>query len=603
MATVTSEVSVDTLVESATSRGRSRHIVTALALLCIAVVYVVSIVRIHPTYLFGLTEDDGIYLSSAKALAEGRGYILPYLPGNPPATKYPILYPWMLSLVWRWNPSFPANLPLAISVSVAFGVAFLMAAFAFFSGLGGLGRKEALILTGFLAVHPLVMFFGASVLSEMPFAFFALASMSIADGALRPGGKLSRGAASGILAGLAALTRVLGFPIVAGILVAGLARRSWRQLTMFSLSVAPFAGMAAWNAVFSKKPASPISGVAGASLGWDHAWTFYTDYAGMWKLSVPDTNLFWLMLKNNAGMLLRQPADLLFGPTFVRDSMLGHILVMMAAVATIAGIVRLAREHGLRPIHTSLAFYIPILLLWNYPAANRFLLPFWPLVVAGAWIEARRLMQAVKSAFSRSESVQRKCLGFAVGVVAAALTCAVAENSLAGTRTVLMRTSDDRRTLMQAKQDCYDWIRSNAEPDARLIAYEDTATYLYTGRETVRPIVFTTDDFYDPQRLSKEASHMTDIAETIGARYWLFAADDYYREWPAATALEGSRSSELERDLPALFRAGSGTASVRSTVCLSAGCAFACGACVAPAVERPLISDVTTISAPARSER
>ena len=101
-----------------------------------------------------------------------------------------------------------------------------MAAFVFFSGLGGLSRKEALILTGFLAVHPLVMFFGASVLSEMPFAFFALASMSIADRAFHPGGKLSRGAASGILAGLAALTRVLGFPIIAGIFVAGLARRS-----------------------------------------------------------------------------------------------------------------------------------------------------------------------------------------------------------------------------------------------------------------------------------------------------------------------------------------------------------------------------------------
>jgi hypothetical protein len=208
---VTRDVSAATLVEGATHRGRSRLVFTALTLLCIAVVYVVSIVRIHPTYLFGLTEDDGIYLSSAKALAEGRGYILPYLPGSPPATKYPILYPWMLSLVWRWNPSFPANLPLAISLSVAFGIAFLMAAFAFFSGPGGLSRKEALILTGFLAVHPLVMFFGASVLSEMPFAFFALASMSIADGALRPGGKLSRGAASGILAGLAALTRVLGF--------------------------------------------------------------------------------------------------------------------------------------------------------------------------------------------------------------------------------------------------------------------------------------------------------------------------------------------------------------------------------------------------------
>ena len=56
-------------------------------------------------------------------------------------------------------------------------------------------------------------------------------------------------------------------------------------------------------------------------------------------------------------MLLRQPADLLLGPTLVRDTIPGHILVMIAAVAAVAGIARQAREHGLRPIHASLAFY------------------------------------------------------------------------------------------------------------------------------------------------------------------------------------------------------------------------------------------------------
>lgn len=597
---VTSEVSPVTPVESTANRGRSRHIFTALVLLCIAAVYVVSIVRIHPTYLFGLTEDDGIYLSSAKALAEGKGYILPYLPGNPSATKYPILYPWMLSLVWRWNPSFPANLPLAISVSVAFGIAFLVAVFAFFSGLGGFSRKEALILTAFLAVHPLVMFFGASVLSEMPFALFALASMSMADGALRPGGKLSRGAVSGILAGLAALTRVLGFPIIAGIFVTGLARRSWRQLAMFSLSVAPFVGMAAWNAIFSKKPASPIAGPLGSSLGWIRAWTYYTDYVGIWKLGVPNSHVFWAMLKNNASMLLRQPADLLLSPTLVRDTIPGHILVMIAAVVTVAGIARQAREHGLRPIHASLALYLPVVLFWNYPSVNRFLLPFWPLVVAGVWIEARRVVRLIKSAFANSASLQQKSIGLGLGIVMAVLACAVAENSLAGMKTVIARTSEDREAAMRDKQACYDWIRANAEPDARLVAYEDAAAYLYTGREAVRPIVFATDDFYDPQRLSLEARRMTDIADAIRARYWLFAADDYYREWPAATALEVSRSTELQRDLPAVFQTRGGTASVRSTSCLSAGCASACGACVAAAGERQLTSDATRTSASAR---
>ena len=186
-----------------------------------------------------------------------------------------------------------------------------------------------------------------------------------------------------------------------------------------------------------------------------------------------------------------------------------------------------------------------------------------------------------------------------MGFVVAALACAVAENSLAGMRIVIARTSEEREAVMRDKQACYDWIRGNTEPDARLVSYEDTATYLYTGREAVRPIVFTTDEFYDPQRLSLEAPHMTDIADAVGARYWLFAADDYYREWPAARALEGSRSSELERDLPAVFQAGGGAASVRSTSCLSAGCASACGACVAQTEKQPLTSDATSASAPA----
>ena len=74
---VTGEALAATPVEAAATRGHSRRIFVALVLLSIAIIYVVSIVRIHPTYLFGLTEDDGIYLSSAKALAEGKGYILP----------------------------------------------------------------------------------------------------------------------------------------------------------------------------------------------------------------------------------------------------------------------------------------------------------------------------------------------------------------------------------------------------------------------------------------------------------------------------------------------------------------------------------------------
>src|SRR5207248_9770976 len=61
----------------------------------------------------GFYHDDGIYWVSAKSLAEGHGYRILSLPNQPLQTKYPPLFPALLALVWKVNPAFPANLPLA----------------------------------------------------------------------------------------------------------------------------------------------------------------------------------------------------------------------------------------------------------------------------------------------------------------------------------------------------------------------------------------------------------------------------------------------------------------------------------------------------------
>ena len=95
-----------------------------IALSAIILIYLCLVIRLHPTNFFGLSEDDTLYFSSAKSIAEGHGYILPSVPGTPPAAKYPILYPWILSWVWRWNPSFPANLSSAVALNLGFGAAY-----------------------------------------------------------------------------------------------------------------------------------------------------------------------------------------------------------------------------------------------------------------------------------------------------------------------------------------------------------------------------------------------------------------------------------------------------------------------------------------------
>ena len=106
-------------------------------------------ISLHPTNYFGLFEDDSIYFSSAKALAQGQGYVLPSLPGTPPATKYPILYPLILSLVWRWNLSFPQNLSAAVGITVAFGLAYITAGFFFLRRLRVFSDFEVVVLTAF----------------------------------------------------------------------------------------------------------------------------------------------------------------------------------------------------------------------------------------------------------------------------------------------------------------------------------------------------------------------------------------------------------------------------------------------------------------------
>ena len=109
-----------------------------LILACILAIYVYNVERWHPTAFFARYQDDSIYLSSAKALAQGQDYVIPSFPGTPRQTKYPILYPYLLSWIWKLNPVFPDNLKDAVRLTEFFGCWSLVAAFLLLRRLRGI---------------------------------------------------------------------------------------------------------------------------------------------------------------------------------------------------------------------------------------------------------------------------------------------------------------------------------------------------------------------------------------------------------------------------------------------------------------------------------
>ena len=91
------------------------------------------------------------------------------------------------------------------------------------------------------------------------------------------------------------------------------------------------------------------------------------------------------------------------------------------------------------------------------------------------------------------------------------------------------RGRQHRESLAAGKQEAYQWIRSHTARRDRLIAYEDAVLFLYTGRQALRPIAFSTAAFYrqDKGILDRDLDRFTDTARAISARYWMVAPDDF----------------------------------------------------------------------------
>ena len=471
---------------------------------------------------FGSAHDDTLYFSSAKSIAEGRGYRLPSIPGEPAQTKYPPLYSAALSLAWKLEPAFPQNLAWAWRLNLLFALAALLASAAVARQLGA-GRREALALAGVLALHPIFVYWSNHLVSDLLFSALTLGAAALAHRELASNGQTRWATWLGIgaLLALACMTRTIAVAFVGGIAGIALLRRRWAPA---ALSLAGALPVAIGLLTAAERPA-----LAGGLVGFARNLTYYTDYLQHWRESVPSLDILTAQASMALTEILKHPAVAVFHiPAAGFVSFPVAVLAIAISIGIVAGIVSRAKSNGLHPIHLAAVLYLPIVLLWNYLLMGRFWLPFLILFLAGASHELIRIARMTMESWKKSPAADRVVIaGFASAI--AALVMFAGYRALLRTPAALARNETVRARLNEPKREAYRWLVGNSDPRDAVISYDDAVLYLHTGRQGMRAFSPLTDSFFaqSQERLDRDLDGIHDTAAALGARYWVVSPDDF----------------------------------------------------------------------------
>jgi hypothetical protein len=499
---------------------------------------------------FGDIHDDGVYYVSAKSLAEGH-YRIESLPETPQQTKYPPLYPLLLSAAWRLNPHFPQNLPIAAWISwLAFPA--LMVLLARYYPMIGIGGWRRWLLLALIAVNPYSLWFSATLLSEWLFTALLIGTLLLVESAASPKGSLATAAAAGAMAGLAYLARSAGIVLLASAFVyLWWFCRQRRKAYWFAGAMLPFvAGWMLWARMHQLHTADP-------------ALIYYVDYVRYEIYNVTLHNLHLVLWKNIDGFLWGLGSLVL--PKVI-DSLGAKILAQVIAVAMISGTLRLVRRGRKdsgpgRGLHYALfaAGSAFLLVIWHFPPNERFVLPLFPLALAGLLTELEHfagMLQAVRAHPDKSQKVAGALLACAAGAVFLGVFALQGYMDLVS----LPQSFAEHRSRDRDRQSAYAWIRSHTPTEAGVIAYADPVFYLSTGRRSIRlplpPFIWYEDDHTGAVELYRG---LPEYARQHGATYVLSSSDDRRLDMSARDADAIDRAIKSNPELEPVYRRGIAT--------------------------------------------
>ena len=470
---------------------------------------------INPQIL-GLFHDDGIYAVAAKALAGGDGYRIISLPGDPAQTKYPFIYPMLLSLMWRISPPFPGNIIFLKSLNVVILLAIYLISFVYYRR--GRDRDEVfapLLFAAIVCTNPLVFSFTDYVLSELLLVLLSVAMLAACrhdNGDSKVYGTI----VIGVIAGMACLTRMAALPLaLAGFLHACLNRG--------------VRGGAWFLGIFAAMVASWFLWVAGANdpLVRGSLFDYYLGYDLTGGRGGGLVGFFDVVVGN--ARYLAQSFQMLYLTSLVPG------LVVLLAGITVVGMISL-RWRKDAATWSFLVFSLVALLCWPFQP-SRYCLPLVPVMVLFLYRGVERAARWVRQ-IDLSAS-----LNFILGkLVWAPIVVVLGLNLFWLSSFVWSRHPDSTRGLYGSRapytwagfEQTFAWVRENTKPDELLASAYDPMYFLYTGRKAIRPALHRPATYFYPYGAARPdvgsaAAIKPELVE-LGAKFLIVDPMDGYAE-------------------------------------------------------------------------
>ncbi len=411
---------------------------------------------------FGWFGDDGVYMVTAKAIAQGDGYRVLNLPNRPYAVQYPPLFPLYMSLSWLIQPRFPDTLRLAAILQALLIPIALATMLAMLRQLG-LSWVRTFWVAGITLVTPPMVLMEVTLFAEPLFLCFFFAAILLIQRSAASDDSRAKWLAlsAGLLTGLAYLTRSAALPMLGAAPLFYFLRKK-PKLALWFLAVAlPLS--ASWN-LWTITHAGLVTQGNNA--------TYVSEFVRF--LRSADV---WQHLWNQAGVISSSVAEILF-PGFV-GALMGLPLFYVVIAAAISGNIRMIRRSGWSVYVLFAIPYLVILMFWWFEGVARLILPIWPLMAAGIAEEVSHLLKlAGKNMKARGRGVLRWAT-VAVGFLVVVRTQAVAA------RQVHSLLADDRAQLLESMP-AYAWLGQHTPENTVVLTWNDSITYLYSDAASSR---------------------------------------------------------------------------------------------------------------------